>query len=90
MPLEYDRLITYGLALVVLYMLVRAFIVPIRFLLQAGYRLALGGAAIWALNWVGAFFGFHLGLNLITALAVGYLGVPGVIMLVALQRLAGA
>ncbi|HEX6988494.1 MAG TPA: pro-sigmaK processing inhibitor BofA family protein [Bacillota bacterium] len=89
MPFDYDTLITYGLALVILYMLVRAFIVPIRFLLQAAYRLALGGAAIWILNWIGAFFGFHLGLNLVTSLAVGYLGAPGVIMLIALQRLAG-
>ncbi|MFO7245648.1 MAG: pro-sigmaK processing inhibitor BofA family protein [Thermaerobacter sp.] len=90
LPVQVDTLIAYGLALVILYMLVRAFIVPIRFLLQAAYRVALGGAAIWVLNWVGAFFGFHLGLNLVTAAAVGYLGAPGVLMLVALQRLAGA
>ena len=87
MSFDYDVWITYGLALVILYMLVRAFLVPIRFVLQAVYRLAVGGVVIWALNGIGGLFGYHLGLNPVTALTVGYLGAPGLLLLAVLQRL---
>lgn len=90
MSFDYDAWITYGLALVILYMLVRAFLVPIRFVLHAVYRLALGGVVIWVLNGIGGLFGYHLGLNPVTALAVGYLGAPGLLLLTVLQRLVTA
>ena len=85
--LDYDAWITYGLGLVVLYMLIRVFLVPIRFLLQTAYHLVLGGAILWAVNWVGQYFGYHLALNPLTAFAVGYLGAPGLVLLVLLQQM---
>ncbi|MEW5933162.1 MAG: pro-sigmaK processing inhibitor BofA family protein [Bacillota bacterium] len=44
----------------------------------------LGGLALWAVNLAGALFGLHLPLNPATALAVGYLGIPGLLMVAAL------
>ena len=87
MDIHYDSWITYGLGLIVLYMLIRVFLVPIRFLLQAVYHLALGGTVLWVINWAGQFWGYHLALNPITAFTVGYLGIPGLALLVALKRL---
>ena len=85
MPLDYDRLITYGLALVAVYLLLRALVSPLRWLLVGTARLAIGGLAIWALNLLGVAVGFHLALNPATALVAGFLGVPGIALLVALR-----
>lgn len=85
---DYDRLIAYGLALVALYVLVRAFAAPLRALAALAGRMALGGLAVWLLGFALSPFGVHLGLNPVTALVVGTLGVPGALLLVAL-KLAG-
>jgi inhibitor of the pro-sigma K processing machinery len=42
---------------------------------------------IWAVNIAGGFFGFHLGLNLISAITLGILGIPGAILLLAVKYL---
>lgn len=87
MVFDYDTWITYGLALVVLYMLIRVFLVPIRYLLHGIYHLLAGGLVIWCLNWAGQFFDYSLALNPATALTVGYLGAPGLVLLMVLQRI---
>ena len=45
----------------------------------------LGGILIFIINAVGANFGFHIGLNIFTAIFVGLLGIPGAGLLVILQ-----
>ena len=40
---------------------------------------------IYLINLVGMLFNFHIGLNYITAIFTGILGVPGVILLVILK-----
>jgi inhibitor of the pro-sigma K processing machinery len=42
---------------------------------------AAGGVLILMINWLGAGLGVFVPLNLITALTVGILGVPGLVML---------
>lgn len=44
---------------------------------------------IYLINLVGAIFNFHIGLNYITAIFTGILGVPGVILLVVLRVILG-
>ncbi len=45
----------------------------------------LGAILIWLINVIGTSFEFHIGINIITALSVGILGVPGAILLVLLK-----
>lgn len=40
---------------------------------------------IYLINLVGTLFNFHIGINYITAIFTGILGVPGVILLVILK-----
>ena len=49
----------------------------------------LGGAIIYMINLIGGTFGFHIGLNYITAIVVGILGVPGAILLILIKLLLG-
>ena len=44
----------------------------------------VGGIIIFLINLIGANFGFHIGLNIGTALVVGILGIPGAILLIIL------
>ena len=41
----------------------------------------LGGLIIALINWIGAAFNLHIGLNIFTAISVGILGIPGAILL---------
>lgn len=48
-------------------------------------RSAAGLGGIWLFNQVGALVGIHLGVNLLTGLIVGLLGLPGFGLLLLLQ-----
>ena len=45
----------------------------------------LGGIIIYIINLIGVAFNFHIGLNIITAIFVGILGIPGAIILIILK-----
>lgn len=85
MPLDYDRLVAYGLALVVLYMLVRTLSGPLRWLVSATVRLAVGTVVLWGINILGGPLGIHVAVNPLTAAAVGMLGLPGMGLIAALR-----
>ncbi len=71
--------------LFVVYFLSRAFYRPLRIVLRGILQIVLGGAVIFLYNLVAAMWGLTVGLNLITALIVGMMGLPGIGMLVGLQ-----
>ena len=41
------------------------------------------------INIIGSSFGFHIGLNLVTSITVGILGIPGAIALILIKLLIG-
>lgn len=49
----------------------------------------MGALMIYLINLVGSLFNFHIGLNYITAIFTGILGVPGVILLMILRIILG-
>ena len=58
---------------------------PIKKVLKLILNSILGGVLIFAINLVGQYFNFHIGLNAITAILVGILGVPGAICLIVIK-----
>jgi len=54
---------------------------------KALLRSTLAFFVIWAANLIGGYFGFHMGLNLVTSLVIGVLGIPGAILLLAVKYL---
>jgi inhibitor of the pro-sigma K processing machinery len=79
--------LAYTVGLVVLYLLCRLLLAPARLLLRVLSALGLGALAILLLNWLGGHFGFHLALNVLSASAVGFLGLPGILLLLGLRGL---
>ena len=59
----------------------------IRILFKILYNGVLGGVALLIVNFLGNSLGFHIAFNVVTALAVGFLGLPGLGLLVIIQSM---
>lgn len=67
----------------------RVFLAPIRLLLRLVVNSALGLVLLWLINMAGNSINLHIGLNPITAVVVGLLGIPGVLLLLAVRFVSG-
>ncbi|MBR0311039.1 MAG: pro-sigmaK processing inhibitor BofA family protein [Oscillospiraceae bacterium] len=64
---------------------IQLFSAPLKLALKVLLNTLLGFAALFLLNLASGLTGFTLGLNLLNALTVGILGVPGLVLLVLLK-----
>ena len=60
---------------------------PIRFIFKLLINTVLGFVLLWLINFVGGGLGIALELSLLNALVVGLLGIPGVLLLLAIHFL---
>ena len=84
-----SNILTYLACICFLFIFGRVFIVPIKKVLKLVINSVLGGISIFLINLVGANFGFHIGLNILTSILVGILGLPGVVCLVIVKLFLG-
>lgn len=84
-PWELIASFAVGLALICLtgYLL----LVPMKLLWRLLAGGVLGAIALMVVNLVGALFGFSVCVNPFTAMAVGFLGLPGAVLVIVLQLL---
>ena len=73
------------LALFLVIALLRLFAAPLKLALKVTANTLLGFAALFLLQLSSNLTGLSLGLNLMNALTVGILGLPGLVLLVLLQ-----
>lgn len=71
----------------VIVLLIAKFVLNVNFkrLIELIINIVLGIIILWLLNKFGGSLGISIPINIITALVVGILGVPGVIILVLLN-----
>ena len=79
---DFNVILAYVFGIILIYLLGRMFLMPIKLILRLIYNALIGGVMLWLLNYVGAHFGFSIAINPITALIAGLLGLPGVILLI--------
>jgi inhibitor of the pro-sigma K processing machinery len=60
---------------------------PIRFIFKLLINTALGFVLLWLINFFGSGIGLALELSVVNALVVGFLGIPGVLLLLAIHFL---
>ena len=77
----------YAAGLIMLYILGLILVWPIKKIMKLIFNGILGGITLLIFNFIGKFCGLSLAINPINALIVGFLGVPGVILLLILQVL---
>ncbi len=68
-------------------LLIKLLSAPLRKIIKLLLNAAMGFAMLYVVNFFGGSFGIELQLNLINALVAGFLGVPGIILLVVLKLL---
>ncbi len=79
---EFNVILAYVFGIILIYLLGRMFLMPIKLIFRLIYNALIGGVMLWILNFAGAHFGFNIAVNPITALVAGFLGLPGVILLI--------
>lgn len=59
----------------------KIFIVPIKLIIKLLVNSIIGIILLYIINLIGTAWGLHIGINAITAVFVGLLGIPGAILL---------
>ena len=80
-----QKILAAGLALFLLLALIRIFHAPLRLAIRLLGNTLLGFLSLWALNLTASLTGISLGLNLLNALTIGILGLPGLVLLLLVQ-----
>jgi inhibitor of the pro-sigma K processing machinery len=87
--LDTNTIIVFIACICFLFLFGRIFIVPVKCILKLVLNSCFGALMIYLINFIGAFWNFHIGLNYVTAIFTGILGVPGVILLLILKLIMG-
>lgn len=74
-----------GLGLVAVFVIAQLIQYPRKILFRLVRTAVFGCLFVFAVDWVGQYFHFHLPFNIMTAATAGLLGIPGVAALVALH-----
>lgn len=77
----------YVFCIIVFIIIGKIFIVPSKKIIKLIINSVLGAVTIYIINLIGVSTGFHIGLNWWTILCSGFLGIPGVILVVILKIL---
>ena len=83
--IPWDVVLAYAVGLVLLYVVGWLLLVPLRIILKFIYNAIIGGIILWLLNLVGGLIGITVAINPVTALIVGFLGFPGLILFLLLH-----
>ena len=86
---DWKTLLAYAFGIVVVYLIIRLLMPPMRFTARLAVNALVGIVLLLTYNLVGSFFNQAMPLNPITVLIAGFLGVPGVALLVALRYVYG-
>ncbi|QZY57572.1 pro-sigmaK processing inhibitor BofA family protein [Crassaminicella profunda] len=81
MGMELNIILAYAFGLILLYILGYILLIPIKWIIKFVYNGIIGGIILLLLNVAGGFFGIHIAINPITAIVAGFLGVPGVVLI---------
>ncbi|MGI9860949.1 pro-sigmaK processing inhibitor BofA family protein [Moorella naiadis] len=76
--------------LFLVYLLGSIFLKPLRLVFKILINSFFGLLILWAFNFFGAYFHFFIPLNWLTVLIVGFLGLPGLVLLIFLRLVLGS
>ena len=85
MILDGASILAYLFGLVLLFLFAWLFIKPLKWLLRLGINSLIGGVLLFDVNLLGGILGITVSVNALTALFVGILGVPGLVLLYIMQ-----
>lgn len=85
------QLFLAGIFLLFLFYLVGSLLLkPLRWIFKITINSFFGLLLLWAFNFFGAHFNFFIPLNWLTVLIAGFLGLPGLLLLIFLRLVLGS
>ena len=82
---SFSTAVGYVLGLLILFVVTKIFFRPIKFILRLIANSILGVVLLYLINLAHPILNIYIGINPITALVTGLLGIPGVCLLLILQ-----
>ncbi|MGX8692908.1 MAG: pro-sigmaK processing inhibitor BofA family protein [Clostridia bacterium] len=79
--------LTVAAAVIGILLLLRIFTRPIKKIFKFLLHAVFGFVLLWIVNYFGASLGIVLELSLVNCLVAGFIGIPGVLILLAIQYL---
>jgi len=85
MRVPWELIASFAVGLFLICLTGHLLLAPMKFLWRLAAGGILGALALALINLIGGLFGFSIAVNPFTAMAVGFLGFPGAILVAALQ-----
>ena len=85
--IPWELILSFAIGLVLLCLIGYLLLVPMRFMWRLVAGGVMGAVALLLVNLLGGLVGFGVEINPFTAMAVGFLGLPGAALVVALRML---
>ena len=82
--MDVKMLLVYVACIIGIFIVGKIFIIPIKIITKLIINSFLGAVLLYVINIVGTACGLHIGINVVTALVVGILGIPGAVLLTVL------
>lgn len=76
-----EKIILTGLIGLSIFIVFKLFSLPIRWIFKLLINTAAGFVFLFLFNYIGAYIGLSLGINILNALLIGIFGIPGLILL---------
>ena len=80
-----ENILSLIVPVLLVFVLLRLITAPIGFAAKLLINSACGFACLWLLNWISGFTGIFFPINPVTILIAGFLGLPGIGLLAAVQ-----
>ena len=87
MHIPWELIASFAVGLILICLTGYLLLSPMRLMWRLAAGSVLGALILMLVNLVGGIFGFSVPVNPFTAMAVGFLGLPGAVLVVALRFL---
>ena len=87
MQIPWELILSFAIGLALLCLIGYLLLVPMRFMWRMVAGGVMGALVLLTVNLIGGLLGFSVEINPFTAMAVGFLGLPGAALVVALRLL---
>lgn len=82
---DWNVVLAYAFGVGLLYLVARILFVPLKVIVRLLVNAGIGIVLLLFFNFVGGYFQLYVPINPVTAVVAGFMGIPGIILLLALQ-----
>ncbi len=84
-----EKIVLGGMIVCAVFLVFKLFSLPIRLLFRLALNTAAGFVLLVVFNYIGLYFGLTLGINVVNAVVIALLGIPGLLALAVVKWVLG-